>query len=311
LVPYPLGSNDGEIEFVIENGQSFNATARLLSENNLVIGKLPFVMYSVLTGNDKTHQAGSYLLKQPLSIYSLSKMFSKGLSVNNDLQVTIPEGSNLSDVSEILEKVGILREPGEFVKYAASEFVEGYLFPDTYRFHDCLNQLEDCGYEPQEIISMMLGNFKNKTEFILAGLDPEKTKEAIIIASMLEKEVRSAKDMRLVSGIIRRRIKIGMPLQIDATVAYGACYDIFLKKKNCNTSHANIVDNIKIDSVYNTYTRLGLPEGPISNPGMTAIGAALNPEASEYLFYLSAKDGTTIFSKTSSEHEENRIKYLR
>ena len=102
-----------------------------------------------------------------------------------------------------------------------------------------------------------------------------------------------------------------MPLQLDATVAYGACLRRFLiNEKNCDVTQIGVANEIKIDSAYNTYTRAELPRGPISNPGMAAIRAAKNPKSSDYLYYLSAKDGTTIFAKTSAEHEANRRKYL-
>src|SRR4030042_2619695 len=99
-----------------------------------------------------------------------------------------------------------------------------------------------------------------------------------------------------------------MPLQIDATVTYGACYPKFLVGQYCDVSLANIIDNLKVGTSYNTYANKGLPAGPISNPGLVAIEAVLNPEKSDYLYYLFAKAGTTIFSKTAAEHERARNK---
>jgi len=137
--------------------------------------------------------------------------------------------------------------------------------------------------------------------------------DQIIIASMLEREVQSDEDMRLVAGIMYKRMEIGMPLQIDATVAYGACLRQAEENnfgKNCDTSFIGVAREIPIDSKYNTYTRKGLPDGPISNPGLRAIDAAKNPKESPYLYYLSTRDGETIFSRTGAEHEANRRKYL-
>ncbi|MDP3697075.1 MAG: endolytic transglycosylase MltG, partial [Candidatus Taylorbacteria bacterium] len=137
----------------------------------------------------------------------------------------------------------------------------------------------------------------------------------LIIASMLEKEVREPQDMALVAGIIYKRLELGMLLQIDAAVTYGACLE---RARNqsiygfCDVSQIGVANFLDIDSPYNLYLRSGLPAGPISNPGEEAIKAALNPEKSDYLFYLSAKsDGRTIFSRTAAEHERNRVKYLR
>ena len=158
-----------------------------------------------------------------------------------------------------------------------------------------------------EIIKKMWENFEEKTRGLTI------TPQAVIVASMLEKEVRKAEDMALVAGIIYKRLELGMPLQIDATVAYGSCLNIWTSQvqRTCDVTEINLIENIKIDSPYNTYTRKGLPLGPISNPGLRALNAALNPVASDYLYYLSARDdGRTIFSKTAEEHQLNRKKYL-
>ena len=207
--------------------------------------------------------------------------------VPNDVQATIPEGKNIADIDRILFKAKIA-ENGALLKpeYIA---LEGMLFPDTYRF--------DRGSSAEDIIARMRKDYSQK--------------DALIIASILEKEVRTENDMKIVAGIIEKRLAAGMALQIDATVAYGVCYPEFLKGRYCDVSKVNLVDNKKLDSAYNTYTRTGLPVGPISNPGLKALMAAQNPQSSEYWYYLSAKDGTTIFSRTLEEHNIARVKYLK
>ena len=230
--------------------------------------------------------------------YQVSHRF---VFIPKDIQVTIPEGTNAADIDRILAEAGIT-DRGAFLKAIYSgKNKEGTLFPDTYRF--------DPNTSPEEIAQKMTSTFEFRTQELFSFLG---TYEFVLnTASILEKEVRTDRDMRLVAGIIARRMSIGMPLQIDATVAYGACVRQFKLGKYCDVTQVNIVDNIKRDSAYNTYTRKGLPAGPISNPGLRALRATLNPEPSEYLYYLSARDGTTIFSRTLEEHNRARAKYLK
>ncbi len=204
-----------------------------------------------------------------------------------DTQVTIPEGMNIADMGRILAKAGIITD-GVFLTPQYLE-LEGELFPDTYRF-----------------------NKQSAVEAVIERM--QKTyddRRALIIASILEKEVQKPEDMKLVAGIIEKRLDAGMALQLDATVAYGVCLPVWRRGTYCDVTQVNLVDNIKRDTAYNTYSRTGLPVGPISNPGLVAYTAALHPQASEYWYYLSAKDGTTIFSKNLAEHNAAKRKYLR
>lgn len=206
--------------------------------------------------------------------------------VPNDVSVTIPEGTNIADIDRLIVDAGVaprgtLLTPNVLV-------LEGTLFPDTYRF--------DRKSTADDIVIRMRRDYPNH--------------RTLIIASLLEKEVRTEHDMRLVAGIIEKRLAAGMALQIDASVAYGVCAPRFHLGEYCDVSEVSIVDNLKRDSPYNTYVRLGLPAGPITNPGLKALQAASQPLASEYWYYVSAPSGTTIFSKTLHEHNQARQKYL-
>jgi UPF0755 protein len=307
LLPWPFGRSAGSVEFKIQKGQGLSETARLLAEQSLINNRLVFVAYTVMTEKERSFKAGRYLIPPSASINSLVNMFSKGLSESEDIGVTIPEGTNLADMDLIFAKTGLTKK-GDLL---SSEIFkqEGYLFPDTYRFSK--EDLNGVKIQSADIVGKLQENFKEKTSGLFKNLSQEKIKETVIIASLLEKEVQSKDEMRLVAGIIEKRISVGMPLQIDATVAYGVCYPKFVAGQYCDTSLANIIDNLKSSSAYNTYQRKGLPIAPISNPGIEAIKAALNPQPSDYLYYLTTKDGITIFSKTSAEHEAARRKYLR
>lgn len=293
--------NSGNVGFKIEKGQSLGAIASSLTEQHLVVSRHLFVAYVRLTGNERKIQAGRYVLPSKISIRTLVYLFSHGLAESDDIVVKIPEGNNLADIDQIFYKAGLTKAGDllgpELLKH------EGYFFPDTYRLEK--GRL----YKASEISGWMQDNFAKKTSGLTKG-QTDAWRRVVIVASILEKEVKSKDDMRLVAGIIEKRLSLKMPLQVDAAVAYGVCYPKFLAKKYCDVSLANIVDNLALDSRYNTYRTVGLPVGPISNPGLNAIEAALSPLLSDYLYYLTTKDGKTIFSKTSQEHLEARRRYL-
>jgi UPF0755 protein len=141
----------------------------------------------------------------------------------------------------------------------------------------------------------MLDEFKTKTEALNLKFD------TLTLASIVEKEVPGADDRALVADIFLRRIKSGMPLQADSTVNYA------LHKSDLNLN----VDDIAVASFYNTYKVVGLPPGPIANPGLSAIAAALNPKANSYWYFLTTKDGIVIYSRTLDQHNEMKAKYLK
>ncbi len=310
-LPYPLlSSRSQNIEFNIDSGQSLNLIADNLAIHGLINSRYVFEAYVRLSGDSKRLQAGKYLINQPVSISQLVNDFSNGLAESNDIEITIPEGTNIADIDKLFAGAGLMQE-GDFLKPQTTRLdFEGYLFPDTYRFDRKISLL-DPQARINTIFQVLNSNFKAKTAKLLAGLTQAQNLRFVIIASILEREVKTQSDMQLVTGIIERRLKLGMPLEIDATVAYGVCYPKWLSGKYCNVSSADIVDNIVINTAYNTYVRKGLPQGPISNPGLRSIEAALQPAPSDYLYYLTTKDGVTIFSKTAAEHLIARQKYLK
>ena len=265
---------------VIEKGTGLAEISGKLKKEGFIKNKYAFALYARVFNKSKKIKYGKYLFNEPVSIFSLLSRFTKGEFGFKPVKVTVAEGLTVKKIAELL---------GDFENFDKEEFLEktvnmeGYLFPDTYLFLPFA--------ETEQIIGTMTDNFKKK-----AG---DVGKDIVIMASLIEKEVPDSDDRKIVSGILWKRLKLGMALQVDAVFPY-----ITGKQKVLS-------DDLKIDSPYNTYLHKGLPPGPISNPGLDAVEAAKNPQETSYLYYLSGKDGKTHFAKTFAEHLKNKEKYLR
>lgn len=296
-------------EIVVSEGQGVFVIADELKTEGIINNKFTFVVYAIISGKEKKLQAGRYIFKPGVTIPGIVRSMSEGFAESDDAVVTIPEGFNVFDIDRRLTSFGLIKE-GEFVRKYHTD--EGQFFPDTHRF-------KRQGEETVDTIAQKMKNHLNlKLKDASTFLSAIVLNDILIKASLLEKEAQREEDMRLVAGVIESRLERGMFLQIDATVSYGACIrNLQLTIYNpqsfqyCDVSQVGVADEIKIDGPYNTYTRAGLPPGPIANPGITAIQAVLNPIKSDYLYYLSTRDGSRlIFSKTAAEHAANRRKYL-
>lgn len=320
----PLDSNSQEEKvFLIRKGEGLEEIAANLSKDRIIKNRIFFILYVLLTNQLKNLQAGVYLLKPSMSIEEITNQIVLGKTIEE--KITIIEGWNINDIADYFEAKGLFKKDEFFkvvghpkVDYSekkdlpppfnfSDEFsfladkpknisLEGYLFPDTYFVR------KDAG--PEDIVEMMLSNFDRKLTPDLRDeiIRQKKTIfEIITIASLIEKEVKTPEDKRIVSGILWKRLKKRIPLQVDATISY------ITGKKTTAISR----EELRIDSPYNTYKYDGLPLGPICNPGIESILAAVYPQESEYFYYLSAPDGKTIFSRTLREHNIAKAKYLR
>jgi len=325
----PKTSFAPEKPFQIQKGQGFLEISKNLEREGLIKNKIYFNLYVFFTGNYKKFQTGEYLLSESMNIAQITKKLVSGETIKE--KITIIEGWNLRDIGwyfenkglaqaeELFEIVGFplvdyskvtdLPEPEDF----STDFdflkdkpknvsLEGYLFPDTYYIRRQKTR-EEKG-EIGDIVRKMLKNFDRKLNQDLKEEIERQGKtifEIVTMASMLEKEVRTLEDKKLVSGILWKRLENQIPLQVDATITY------ITGKKTVKVSK----EETKIDSPYNTYKYKGLPLGPICNPGLESIIAAIYPKKSEYWYYLSIPSGETIFSQTLQEHNLAKVKYLR
>ncbi len=292
--------------FSINKGQGAFQIAENLEKEGIIKNKFFFDLYLIMTSDSDKLQAGKYSLNSTLNIPEVTRKFVLGETIK--IKITIPEGFNLKQVegelNSGLQKINLskfsvieFKNEFEFLRNVPSNAsLEGFLFPDTYFF--------DPDMEGREIAKVFLENFSKKLTADLREEIKRRDKsifEIITIASLIEKEVITIDDKKIVSGILWKRLKIDMPLQIDATISY------ITGKKGTNIS----IEETKIDSPYNTYKYKGLPIGPISNPGLESIIAAVYPKDSRFWYYLSKPDGQTVFSKTLEEHNLARIKYLQ
>lgn len=314
LIEYKISTpadKNGELQlFTVEEGEGIKEIADNLLSENIISSDFFFETYVWLKGGRSiVLQAGEYHLSPKMNIVEVVNMLSGGEVVSSDVWVTIPEGFSLDKIDARLAKNELIKS-GEFKAAAKSlnfdyDFLagsgaslEGYLFPDTYKFEKDI--------EANNIIIKMLDNFDNKlSEQLRYEIKKQgrNINDVIILASIIQNEVSRVEDMRKVSSIFQNRLEIGQALQSDATINYATG----------GNRPAPTYEDLEVESPYNTYKYAGLPPGPISNPGIDAIEAAIYPEKTDYFYFLNPQDGSgaTIFSKTLEEHNANKAKYLK
>ncbi len=301
--------------FSVEKGQSVFEISKNLEKQELIAHSFYFNIYVFLTGKQGNLQAGEYLFNSQQSVKEIAQKIFKG-EIMQAKTITIIEGWDIKDIAWYFENQGMFQAE-EIMEVAGfpliennlqedfTEFkflkdkpldknLEGYLFPDTYNIE------KNDGVK--KIVEKMLENFGIKLDSQLREEIQKQGKsvfEIITMASLIEKEVRIYIDKETVSGVLWKRLDSNMPLQVDATIVY------VTGKKTVSK------EETKIDSLYNTYKYLGLPFGPICNPGLDSIKAAIYPKESKYWYYLSTLEGETIFSRTLEEHNMNKAKHLK
>jgi UPF0755 protein len=291
---FTVQSDDStEQTFTIATGEGVNEISGNLRNAGIIKSSLAFETYVWLIRSEGRLIAGDYALTPDMTLRDLTRRITSGDALSNEKTITILEGWTRQNIAEYLEVEG-LASADAFLK--ATENQEGYLFPDTYRIFERASA--------EDIAKKLRTTFETRVRGDLAVLIDAQSRsfeDVIILASILEREVRSEEEMRIAADLFWRRLDIGMLMQADSTINF------VTGGKNPSVSFADL----EIDSPYNTYKYAGLPPGPIGNPGIKAIGAALDPLPNDNWFFLTTKDdGRAIFSKTLQEHNTNRQKHL-
>lgn len=246
-------------------------------------------------------KAGEYRFDHPASMLEVYRRLRHGDVFT--VAVIIPEGYNLFDIAAAVETAR-LASAKTFLTAATADAalvhrwdphatsVEGYLFPDTYRFSRHTT--------PRLMLQTMTHRFEQVALHL--GITPAETHRTVTMASLVEREVHLDAERPVVAGIFENRLKAGMPLQTDPAVVYASQ----LRGTWTGVIHQS---ELHSDSAYNTYVQKGLPPGPICNPGTAALQAALHPATTDFLYFVANPDGTTRFSRTLSEHNANVLAY--
>ncbi len=287
----PKDFPEGQFDFNVPKDSSITYVSTKLYEKNIISSPFLFKLITVIGGDKKGLFAGDYRFTESQNTISIASRMMSGKQGLPKIKITIPEGTNVSEMAYIyMTKLTNFNAP-KFVALARKE--EGYLFPDTYNFLS--------NAKPEEVIKEMRANFDRKTSAIKAEIARTNytMKQIIIMASLIEEEARGLEDKKMVSGILWNRFEDGMLLQVDAPFYY-------ITGKNSGVTY----DDLKIDSPYNTYKYKGLPVGPISNPGLESIIAAIKPTSTKYYYYLTGKDGVMRYSITYNGHLKNKNIYL-
>ncbi len=254
--------------FTVEEGMGLDELGQELYSKHIIRSPIWFRIFGISVGGERGMKSGDYFLPEAENAFSIAWRIAHAEHKIEVVKITIPEGFTNQEISELFNQ--------KFLKFNHQEFLslapQGFLFPDTYFI--------EVGATASSTIKLLKNNFILKTEKLTKEIKASghSLEEIITVASIIESEVRTNKDRVIVSGILWKRLKIGMPLQVDSSPE--------------------------------TYERKGLPEEPISNPGIESIVASIHPVSSPYLYFLTDKKGVVYYGKTFDEHQTNRALYL-
>lgn len=291
------------VRIVIPEGANVSQVASLLQDKGLISSSFKYRLFARWDGSAAKPKSGEYDLTVGMNFKQIARILATGPE-RDEITFTVIEGWTISDIQKKLEEFGIDVMPSDFlVERFADEFgflknlpegatLEGYLFPDTYRVWK--DQL------PDGLIRRQLLEFMEKTSDFEqeAAKQNRALSDVVTLASIIEKEARRDEDRSLVAGVFMNRLSVGMALQSDATLNY------VIKSGRDRLTSADLENS----SPYNSYRHKGLPPGPIANPGLASLNAALHPAKTDYWYFLTDSEGKTLFAKTLEEHGSNRYK---
>jgi UPF0755 protein len=287
-------SDSKEYPFTIAIGEPISDVAARLSVGRFIRSRTVFYLYIKYQKLDGKIQAGNFILQRSMDLPTLVHELTVGIT---DIRITTLEGWRNEEIAgKLSSDLGIPEE--EFLSYAQL----GYMFPDTYSLPK--------NATAAAVVVLFRETFNKRLTDVMRkdiAQQGRTVSDVVVLASLLEREGKSDDDRPIIAGILLKRMKAGWPLDIDATLQFALGYQPGERSwwKSVLTT-----EDKKIDSPYNTYRNLGLPPGPISNPGLSSLNAAIYPKDSPYWFYIHDPQGQIHYAKTQAEQDANVARYL-
>jgi len=305
----PVAHTAPAVLFEIPKGSSFLAVAEQLQDRGLIRSKDVFYILAWYRKDLAKLKAGEYKLSPAMSPGEILDILVSGRTVRH--LVTIPEGYNMFQIARLLDRGGLAKRD-EFLKICtdkdfllksrlSEDSAEGYLFPESYFISKSSTPEEIASTFILQFWKVWKGNgFDKRAEEINSTMH-----EVVTLASIVELEAAVQEEKPIIASVFWNRLKKGIPLQADPTVKYGVLIERKIKKRRLTWK------DLRKKTPYNTYTRYGLPKGPIANPGLESLRAVLYPKKTNYLYFVSKGNGRHYFSKTLKEHNRAVNKYIR
>lgn len=307
FVNSPASTTSLEVVYEVRPGQTLTKVANDLEAQGLIKKAKLFLLLARLNGQQNSMKVGEYALNQNMKPTEVLDIITSGKSIGRNF--TVAEGLNLFEIADIFGRVettkkqefwDLVNDP-EFASQLVGERVrnlEGYLFPETYQ----ITKYTDTKSVIRAMVARFLDVYRRDVE-PLAQSSGMTRNQVVTLASIIEKETGAPEERPTISSVFHNRLRKGMMLQTDPTVLYG-------KARLLGRMEISITrSDLRMPTEYNTYVIRGLPPGPIASPGRAALYAAVQPAATDYLFFVSQNDGTHIFSKTYEDHRKGVEKF--
>lgn len=312
----PIPVQEATVQVQVPPGASGGAIGRQMERAGVIADGGLFATLTALMGLQGRLAAGTYEFGRGVPVADAIRRLRAGVTVPA-VTVTIPEGRRLEEVAAILERQGVVGA-ADFLAAAHGDYppaasvrplgstLEGYLFPDTYFFTKHTSG--------PEVVQRLVATFEERlSPELRAGIQAQglTLHEAVTLASIVEREAQVPEERPLIAAAFLNRLRAGMPLQADPTVQYALASDAASVQRYGWWKRDLTLEDLQVDSPYNTYVRSGLPPGPICNPGLAALRAVAFPAPVKYLYFVAKGDGTHAFAETLEEHNRNVARYQR